>query len=306
MAGANRIHHPRKGSMQFWHRVRAKRIYPRINNWPKIDATKLLGFIGYKAGMTHILIRDNFPTSHTKGMQVSMPVTVVECPPLKVSSFRLYKKTHDGFKVVHDSVSKKQEPSAFDDVRIVVKSQPNLTGSGKKHSEVLEIPIGGKVETKLQFAKGLIGKDIKASEIFKEGQFLDFHAVTKGKGMQGTVKRFGVKIRKHKSEKTKRGVGTLGPWQPKKVSWRVAQPGKMGFHTRTEYNKWLMRIGNDPKLINPKGGFLHYGLVKNEYLLIKGSVPGPVKRTIIFTDAIRPVRKPSNAEIVYVSQESKQ
>jgi len=46
MAGANRIHHPRKGSMQFWHRVRAKRIYPRINNWPKIDATKLLGFIG--------------------------------------------------------------------------------------------------------------------------------------------------------------------------------------------------------------------------------------------------------------------
>src|SRR3989338_6200272 len=126
MAGANRIHHPRKGSMQFWHRVRAKRIYPRINNWVKIDTTKLLGFIGYKAGMTHVLIRDNFPTSHTKGMQVAMPVTVVECPPLKAYSFRLYKQTIDGSKIIYDSASKKQIPNEYDDVRIVVKSQPSL------------------------------------------------------------------------------------------------------------------------------------------------------------------------------------
>ena len=47
----------------------------------------------------------------------------------------------------------------------------------------------------------------------KDGDQLDFHCVTKGKGYQGPVKRFGIQIRARKAEKTKRGPGSLGSWK---------------------------------------------------------------------------------------------
>lgn len=307
MGGSNRIHWPRRGSLQFWPRVRAKRPYPRIKNWVKTDVSKLLGFIGFKAGMTHILYRDNISTSVTKGMEISMPVTIIECPPAKVHSFRLYKKTSYGLKLAYDSSSKKQkQPDNFDVVKIVMKTNPKPTSTGKKKEDLIEIALGGKKEENLEKAKSMVGKDIKISDVFKEGQYIDVHAITKGKGFQGTVKRFGVKIRQHKSEKTKRGIGTLGSWTPKHVSFRVPQSGKMGYHIRTEYNKLLVKINNNPKEINPKGGLMHYGLVKNDYILIKGSVPGPIKREVVLTDPARQIRKDHIPEITYISLESKQ
>ena len=51
----------------------------------------------------------------------------------------------------------------------------------------------------------LIGKEIIIDEVFKEGAFLDVHGVTKGKGFQGPVKRHGIMLRHHKSEKSRRG-----------------------------------------------------------------------------------------------------
>lgn len=319
MAGANRLFWPRHGSMQFWHRSRAKRQHPRIRNWVKVDASKVTGFIGYKVGMTHVLIRDNNPKSITKGQNVAIPVTVVECPSLKPLSLRFYTASPDGLQLVSeifsdklDKVFKKpktqgKEIPDFAELRLLVHTQPKTTDFGKKKPDLLELSLSGKTnEEKLKLGKELLAKEIKLADVFKEGQYIDVHGVTKGKGFQGTVKRFGVKIRQHKSEKTKRGIGTLGSWTPKKVSWRVAQAGKMGYHTRTEYNKWLIKLVADPKSINPKGGFMHYGLVKNEAVLIKGSIPGPAKRAVIITEAIRPSRKAEAAEIKFISLESKQ
>lgn len=309
MAGANRIHGPSRGSLQFWPRVRAKKNVPRIRTWPSNPKSiKIQGFIGYKAGMTHVLFRDNRPTSNTKGEDVSMPVTVIECPPMKVSALRFYTKTSKGLILVHDTSSKKtSEPKEFVELRIVAQSQPKLTGFGMKNPDVLELGISGdNKEEKLKHAKELLGKEIKISDIFKDGQYLDSHAVTTGKGFQGTVKRFGVAVRHHKAEKTKRGVGTLGPWVPSKVSWRVPQPGKMGYHTRTEFNKWLVKVGTDISKINPRGGFVSYGFLKTDYLLVKGSIGGPIKRAIVLTDAIRPLKKPLAPEVNYISLESKQ
>jgi len=82
---------PRSGSMQFWPRKRAKKETPRVRSWAKSDEPSILGFAGYKAGMTHILFTDNRPNSKTKGEEVSFPVTVIECPPIKIASIRLYK-----------------------------------------------------------------------------------------------------------------------------------------------------------------------------------------------------------------------
>ncbi len=311
----SKTHKPRKGSLQFWPRKRASRIYPKIKSWAK--SNKILGFSGYKVGMTHIGIIDN-TNATTKGLLISCPVTVIECPPLKSLSLRFYKKTNFTLTLISEIFTKKVNkefkiklskketkiPESFDELRLVVYTQPKLASVGKKKPEVFEILIPKDVEA----AKQLLEKEIKLTDVFKEGQLVDIHAVTKGKGFQGTIKRFGLKIRQHKSEKTKRGPGSLGAWHPAKVDFRVPHAGQMGYHTRTEYNKWVIKISSDPKEINPKGGFLHYGNVKNDYMLVKGSIAGPAKRLIRLTDPIRLNKKiPNQApEIKYINLESKQ
>ena len=58
---------PRKGSLQFWPRKRAKKFLPRVN-WNAINSEKeLKGFIGYKVGMVSVSVKDNSPDSRTKG-----------------------------------------------------------------------------------------------------------------------------------------------------------------------------------------------------------------------------------------------
>lgn len=319
MGGSNRMNQPRHGSMQFWPRKRAKKIVPTIHKWAKNDFTKVAGFIGYKAGMTHIVLQDNDPKSLTKGQSIVIAVTILECPSLKPYSLRFYASSPVGLQLISEVFAEKIDapfkkpksqgaiPQTFTELRLVAYTQPKLTNIGEKKPDLLELAVTGKTtEEKLNFAKALLQKELKVSDVFKEGQYVDLHAVTKGKGFQGTVKRFGVKIRQHKSEKTKRGIGTLGPWTPKKVSWRVPQPGKMGFHTRTEYNKWLLKISGKPEEVIPKGGFLQYGLIKNEYVMVKGSVAGTRKRPIVLTDALRATKKQEIAEIKYISKESKQ
>jgi len=319
-----RTRKPRAGSMQFWPRVRSRYSYPRIRNWPASQETKLLGFAGYKAGMSHLLINDAHPNSLTKGADIFCPITIVECPPLKTYSIRFYKNTQDGSKLVSelltDSINKElerkitiakkkgKEMSDFDFVRLLCHTQPQLAGIGKKKPEIFEIAIGGNKEQQLPYAKQKLGAEISVNEVFKEGQQLDLHSLTTGKGFQGPVKRFGVQLRHHKSEKSRRNPGSLGAWRAQgHIMWRTAHAGKMGYHLRTEYNKWLIKIGNKSDEINVKGGFLDYGNVKSDYLLIKGSVAGPQRRLIRLTDSIRP-RKfiPEAPQIAYISTESKQ
>ncbi len=299
---------PRKGSLQYWPRKRAKRIYSRVRAWPCCSEVKLLGFAGYKVGMTHLIVIDNSASSPTKGEKISIPATIIECPPLKTLSLRFYKKTPYELKlstsimasnldkdlarkiVLPKKAGKKIEeikPEEYDDVTLQVYTRPRLV-SLKKKPEIFELACGGKkTKEKFEFVKGLLGKEIRLSDVFKPGEQVDVHSVTKGKGTQGPVKRFGVSIRAHKSEKTKRGPGNLGAWTGNR-SWTVAHAGQMGFHTRTELNKWVIMVGNDPKLVNPVSGFNGYGLVKGDFILLKGSVGGARKRLIRINHALRP------------------
>tara|TARA_Y100000310_G_scaffold340387_1_gene435948 strand:+ start:3371 stop:4342 length:972 start_codon:yes stop_codon:yes gene_type:complete len=320
------VHKPRAGSLQFWPRKRAKRIYSRVRSWGKDNDVKLLGFAGYKAGMTHIVYTDNKPHSPTKGEKITTSVTVIECPPLKFFSLRCYKQTSYGLKLVSqinnskvdknvqrkvDIVKKvkEQKEVSLDDikeVRVVVYTQPGLTGLGKKKPEVFEVKIGGDVKEAYEYGKQLLEKEVKVSEIFEEGQFVDIHAISKGYGFEGPIKRFGISLKSHKSEKKRRSAGNLGAWTPSKTSHTVPQHGQRGFHQRTEYNKQIFKIGNDKEEVTPKGDFLHYGKLKNEYLLVKGSIPGSKKRLIQFGVSMRGKRKQDKPEISYISKESKQ
>ena len=72
----------------------------------------------------------------------------------------------------------------------------------------------------------------------------------------------------------------------------------MGFHVRTDYNKWIVKIGKASEIVR-SGGFEHYGVVKNNYMLVKGSVFGPHKRIVRFNEPVRPNNKiPSEAPVV--------
>ena len=201
-----------------------------------------------------------------------------------------------------------QESNDFDFLRLLCYTQPKLTNMGKKKPETFEIAIGGKKEQQLDYAKEKLGKEISINEVFKEGQQMDTHSITRGKGFQGPVRRFGVTLRHHKSEKSRRNPGSLGAWRAQgHIMWRTAHAGKMGYHLRTEYNKWIIKIGNKADEINSKGGFLHYGIVKNQHVLVKGSLGGVQKRLIRFTEPIRPKKIMSEApQIAYISVESKQ
>tara|TARA_Y100000310_G_C20693657_1_gene824017 strand:+ start:400 stop:1368 length:969 start_codon:yes stop_codon:yes gene_type:complete len=316
---------PRKGSLQYWPRKKAKRQYARVRCWAKLDEKGILGFAGYKAGMTHITFIDNRAHSPTKGEEICFPVTVLECPPSKAISIKFYKQTSYGLKLCSElfaekidkelkrklimpkAAKKPEEIKEYDDIRLLVHTQPKLTGIGKKKPEIFEVGLSGSKEDKLALAKEMLGKEIDITTILKENQLVDVHAVTKGKGLQGPLKRFGLSIKNHKSEKTKRGPGNLGPWTGPKM-WRVAHAGQTGYHTRTEYNKLILKISSKPEEINPKGGFLHYGIVKNPYILLKGSIPGPAKRLIRINYPIRANKKMllDKLDIAYISQESKQ
>jgi large subunit ribosomal protein L3 len=165
----------------------------------------------------------------------------------------------------------------------------NTQPSFKKTPEVTEIFLGGTKEQQLAYAKEKLGKDLGIEEAFKEGEFLDVKAVTKGKGFQGPVKRFNVRTFRPKHKK-QRVVGSIGPWHPNTVMFTVARPGQMGYQNRTEVNKKLIKVSKNVAEINPKSGFQNYGMVQGEYALVFGSLPGPAKRCIALRRSLRPMQ----------------
>jgi large subunit ribosomal protein L3 len=318
---------PRHGSMQFWPRVKSKRAHARVRTWNNLGKGAL-GFAGYKVGMTHVMVTDNKATSKTKGETISWPVTILECPPLKVASIRFYKNSPYGSKAVSQilaqnldktlskiiSMPKKEgkkidDIKGFDDISLVVYTQPGLTGIGKKKPEMFEIGVGGNNEEKLAYAKEKLGQEIKIEDVFKPGEQIDIHSVTKGKGFQGPMKRFGISRTSHRSEKSVRNPGSLGGWKAQgHVMYRVAHAGQTGYHQRTEYNKYLLKIGDKPEEVQQKGGFVSYGAIKNHYIVLKGSIGGARKRLIKMSHAIRPLgTMPKEAPaITSISTASKQ
>ena len=300
---------PRHGSLQVWPRVRAKRHYARIRHLAKFKEAKPFEFAGYKVGMTHIFITDNRQHSRTKGEEIRMPVTILECPPLKVASIRAYKRNAQGLFASSEAfvsveknlgrkvvVPKKQNSkldeiganlSGVEEIRIVVFTQPQFIGKAKRKPELFEMRLGGSVEEQFNFAKDKVGKEIRLQDIFKEGQQIDTYAVTKCHGFQGPVKRFGVTLRQHKSEKAIRAPANVGPWTGNR-SWTVAHAGQTCFHQRMERNKWVVAIRDKPEELKVSGGFIRYGFPKATFMLLKGSVQGSSKRMIRFALSSRP------------------
>ena len=328
---------PRAGSLAFYPRKRAKGYVPKYQSWPQYEGQPMLqGFDGYKAGMTHVIMIDDHKKSPTEGKEIMVPVTVIEIPPMSVAAIRVYVKDTYGkhpltevwaentealcgritkAKVNNAAKATEKINAAISDVvevMVLMYTKPSaLTGVSQKVPDLMEIRVaGGSIEDRFKYALSILGTEIDMNTILAEGQFADITAITKGKGFQGAVKRFGITLRKRKHSRTKktRHIGTLGPWTPHHVRWQVPMPGQTGFHQRTEFNKRIIKIGTNPDEINPAGGFLHSGLVRGTYVLIKGSIPGPATRLVRIRSATRMGQQKSvqTPVVEFVSIQSKQ
>lgn len=317
---------PKRGGRGFYPKKRAARIYP-AQKFAISKETKPLGFAAYKAGMTHVQLIDTNPRSRTKNQFITKAATVLECPPLIVFGYRFYKKTLQGIKTIGDVYAEKLDKRM--ERKIKIKQKPSKEGgsgtvgsdfegsashihllchtnpSFKKTPEVFEIAVGGTLQEQIKYAKELLGKQIKISDVFRPGDYVDVSAVTKGHGFEGPVKRFGIRLHGRKMRHMHRHVGSLGPVEPGKVRPTVPAAGQLGFQTRTELNKRILKIA-EPKEINPKGGFPNFGIVKMESILVEGSVPGSRKRLIRLRTPMRPPVSKYPVEIKYISLESKQ
>lgn len=274
----------RRGSLQFSPRKRAKSAVPRTRSWP--DGQGLLGFAGYKVGMATAMVTTPNKNSPLVGKKISKAVTVIEVPPMTLKAVRVYRKTRYGEELAGEH-TKADDIKGGDHARLVLETQPEKAGLPAKKPHTIEVAFGGSLDDAKQFASQHMGKELKFSDVFSPGDLLDVTAVTKGKGLQGPVRRFGVKLLGHKAEKSARKPGSLGPWTPERTPWQVPMAGQHGYHARTEYNKQLLAVGQGDD-INPASGWKRYGIVRSDYVVVLGSVPGPEKRPVRLRAAIRP------------------
>ncbi len=304
---------PRKGSLQFWPRKRARKILPRVN-WNAISSGKnLKGMIGYKAGMVSVLVKDNTPDSMTKGKQIIVPSTIIEIPGLKILGVRFYKNGVVAQDILSNSLDKELKSKLklpknyskkieevksedYDDISVVAYSQVKKTGI-KKTPDIAEFGLVGTKEEKFNFVKDKIGKDILASEILEDKQLVDIRGLTRGKGLQGPVKRFGIHLKDHKSEKGQRRPGSIGPWHPARVTFRVPMAGQLGMFTRAHYNFKIIKIGGKE---DPIKDIKNYGNTKSDYILVRGSVQGASKRQLIVSFPLRESKKQKKKDYEFV------
>ncbi len=329
--GARKRHSPRRGSLAYSPRIRAKSMEARIRAWPKLNSEepKILAHCGFKAGCVQIVSIDDRDKTPNAGKQLVSLGTVLVTPPVLILGIRGYSKGHNGLHAEFDVYAedipkhiakeislKNNDKDAVDnaekrlkkikEIFAIVAVSPRSAGLEQKKPYIFEASVsGGDIPKQFAHVKEVLGKEIKIDQIFETGATVDVAAITKGKGWQGVIQRWGVKKKQHKSRKTVREVGSLGPISPQSVMYTVPRAGQMGFHQRTEYDKRIMVMGNtdDEKIkINPDGGYKHFGLVKGDFIILKGSVPGTYRRLIKLRSQIRnapaKVKKPNILEVV--------
>jgi large subunit ribosomal protein L3e len=338
---------PRHGSLGFLPKKRTKHHFGKVKAFPKDDAKAephLTCFMGYKAGMTHIVRNVTKPGSKLDKKDVVEAVTILECPPMVAVGMVGYVDTHRGKRALSTvwaghlseevkrrfyktwykakrkaftKYAKKYEKEAdqiekemdrirkyCSSVRVLCHTQISLTKLSQKKAHLKEIQVnGGSVSDKVDFCKGLFEKKIRVGSVFEQNEMIDIIGVTKGRGTDGVITRWGVTRLPRKTHRGLRKVACIGAWHPARVQFQVPRAGQNGYHHRTEINKKIYRIGkclaednmngstsNDltEKAITPMGGFPHYGEINEDFVMLKGAVMGTKKRVITLRKTLLP------------------
>jgi len=204
-------------------------------------------------------------------------------------------------------------------VRVICHTQVDLMKHLKvKKAHIMEIQLnGGDIAAKVAWAKENMEKQVSVKDIFNEEEHIDVCGVSQGHGFEGATHRWGIKKLQRKTHKGLRKVGCIGAWHPARVRYTVPRAGQNGYHHRTETNKKVYRIASGvqedaegkptnfnagtatdvtKKCITPMGGFPHYGMVKQDFVMIKGSCPGTRKRVVTLRKSCWPQNNRRAAE----------
>eukprot|EP00924_Labyrinthula_sp_SR-Ha-C_P002453 augustus_masked-scaffold_16-processed-gene-5.1-mRNA-1 protein AED:0.10 eAED:0.10 QI:0/0/0/1/1/1/2/0/713 len=213
----------------------------------------------------------------------------------KKKAFTKYAKKWDseeGKKSIEEELARLEKFATV--IRVIAHTQMKPLNIGQKKAHVMEIQVnGGSIGDKIKFAKDLFEKEVPIDSVFEKDEMIDTIGITKGKGFEGVVTRWGVTRLPRKTHKGLRKVACIGSWHPSRVRYTVARAGQNGYHHRTEKNKKVYKIGKKgddkscmtevdltEKSITPMGGFPHYGNVTDDWIMLKGCVTG-VKRRVI-------------------------
>ncbi|CAO3658019.1 unnamed protein product [Umbelopsis vinacea] len=328
---------PRHGHLGFLPRKRCASHRGRVKSFPKDDQTKpvhLTAFMGYKAGMTHVVRDLDRPGSKMNKKEIVEAVSIVETPPMVIVGVVGYVETPRGLRTLttvwaehlSDEVRRRfyknwyrSKKKAFTKyakkyaegskevtrelerikkycsvVRVIAHTQVRKAKVGQKKAHVMEIQVnGGNIAQKVDWAREHFEKEVDVTSLFEQDEMVDVIAVTKGKGFEGVTARWGTKKLPRKTHRGLRKVACIGAWHPSRVMYSVARAGQDGYHHRTEINKKIYRVGKagdkksgateydiTEKDITPMGGFPHYGIVNEDFLMIKGGIAGAKKRVI--------------------------
>jgi large subunit ribosomal protein L3e len=194
-------------------------------------------------------------------------------------------------------------------VRVIAHTQIRLVKLRQKRAHVMEIQVnGGSPADKVSFAKRLLEQKVTVDSVFNVNEMIDTLGATKGKGFEGVTTRWGTTRLPRKTHKGLRKVACIGAWHPSGVRFSVARAGQNGYHHRTEVNKKIYVIGKageikteydlTAKKVTPMGGYPHYGIVNEDYIMIRGTCPGVKKRVITLRKSIVPVVDRSAQEVI--------
>jgi large subunit ribosomal protein L3 len=219
-----------------------------------MSATKTLGLVGRKAGMTRVFTETG----------EAVPVTVIEALPNRVTQVRT--EADDGYRAVQ---------VAFGTRKASHLSKP-LTGH---YAKVKVAPGESLLEFRLSGEEGkdvATGAEIKV-DLFKPGQIVDVTGTTTGKGFAGTMKRhnFGGLPATHGVSVSHRSPGSIGQRQtPGRVFMGKRMSGHMGVARRTIENLRVVRVD-----------------VERNLLLISGAVPGAPGGQVVVRPSVKAAGK---------------
>ena len=192
-----------------------------------------LGLVGRKAGMTRVFTEDG----------KSIPVTLIEATPNRITQI------------------KTPETDGYSAVQVAV---------GSRRASLVTKPVAGHLaKAKVEAGRGLwelrieadtlgdftVGGEIKA-DIFEVGQKVDVQGVTKGKGFQGTIKRWNFRMgdATHGNSLSHRAPGSLGQRQtPGRVFPGKKMSGHMGAVQQSTQNLEIVRVDAERGLIAVRG-----------------------------------------------------
>jgi len=194
-------------------------------------------------------------------------------------------------------------------IRVIVHTQQKLLRKKQKKADLMEVQVnGGSIPEKVDWAAKHLEKKIPVADVFAQDEMIDVIGATKGHGRKGVTSRWHTKKLPRKTHKGLRKVACIGAWHPSRIQSTVARAGQKGYHHRTEINKKVYRVGKgihakDGKLvknngstdydlteksINPMGGFPHYGMVNNDFIMIKGGCVGTKNRILVMRKSLQP------------------